>query len=124
LVLRSSYSFGKWEITLLEFCDVKAFDDWMVRSKERPVVIFKHSTTCPISSAAYREMSDFEGEVALVQVPGARELSREIENRTGIRHESPQVIILFNGQVVWNASHWKISRESVAEAVRAAEDRN
>jgi bacillithiol system protein YtxJ len=66
-------------------------------------------------------MAGFDGEVALVEIQAARELSREIENRTGIRHESPQVIILRDGQVVWNASHWKIDRRTVADAVREAQ---
>jgi bacillithiol system protein YtxJ len=98
--------------------DTKAFEELLSRSKERPVVIFKHSTTCPISASAYQQMARFEGEVALVEIQRARELSREIEDRTGVAHESPQVIVLRNGQVVWNASHWKLKAEAVAEAVR------
>jgi len=98
--------------------DRKAFEELLSRSKERPVVIFKHSTTCPISSTAYQQMAQFEGEVALVEIQRARELSREIEHRTGVAHESPQVIVLRNGQVVWNASHWKVKAEAVKEAVR------
>ena len=50
----------------------------------------------------------------------ARELSTEIENRLGVAHESPQVIVLRNGQVVWNASHFKITADAVTEAVREA----
>ena len=90
------------------------------RSKERPVVIFKHSLTCPISAGAYDQMAEFEGEVALVEVQRARELSAEIANRLGIAHESPQVIVLRNGQVVWNASHFDITADAVGEAVRGA----
>ena len=101
--------------------DTKAFGELADRSKERPVVIFKHSLTCPISAAAYEEMAEFAGEVALVEVQRARELSAEIENRLGVNHESPQVIVLRNGQVVWNASHFKITADSVAKAVREAE---
>lgn len=100
--------------------DVQSLDELVSRSNQQSVVVFKHSTTCPISAAAYREMSDFEGEVALIEVQSARELSREIENRTGVAHESPQVIILRKGQVVWSASHWKVKADSVAEAVREA----
>ena len=94
-----------------------AFQSLVEKSQQKPVVIFKHSTTCPVSAAAYREMSEYDGEVALVEVQGARELSREIEARTGIRHESPQVIVLRNGQVVWDASHFQIKQDAVAEAV-------
>ena len=99
-----------------------SLEDLTNRSKERPVVIFKHSLTCPISAAAYEQMAEFEGEVVLVEVQKARELSEEIENRLGVAHESPQVIILRNGEVVWNASHFKINAVAVAEAVRGAAD--
>jgi bacillithiol system protein YtxJ len=86
-------------------------------SHERPVVLFKHSLTCPISSAAYQEMSGFEGDVSLIVVQRSREVSREVEQLTGIRHESPQAIILRNGQAVWNASHWRITRTAVEDAL-------
>jgi bacillithiol system protein YtxJ len=100
--------------------DTKSFEDLTARSKERPVVIFKHSLTCPISSAAYSQMEAFQGEVALVEIQLARALSAEIEKRLGIAHESPQVIVLSKGQVVWNASHFKITAEAVAAAVSDA----
>ena len=93
------------------------FTQLLERSLERPVVIFKHSTTCPISAAAYYEMEEFEGEVVLIEVQSARELSREIEKLTGIRHESPQVLVLEKGQVVWNASHRRVKALAVAEAI-------
>ena len=88
-------------------------------SHERPVILFKHSLTCPISSAAYQEMSGFTGDVGLIVVQRARDVSREVESLTGIRHESPQAILLRNGRPVWNASHWRITRSAVEDAVRA-----
>ena len=63
------------------------------------------------------ELKRFDGEVVLVEVQNARDLSREIENRTMVAHESPQVMVLRNGQAVWNASHWKVKAEKVADAV-------
>lgn len=100
--------------------DTKSFEELTERSKERPVVIFKHSLTCPISAAAYERMEKFSGEVALVEVQHSRELSTEIETRLGVMHESPQVIVVSKGQVAWNASHFQITAEAVAEAVRDA----
>jgi monothiol bacilliredoxin len=100
--------------------DTRAIDELADSSKERPVVIFKHSLTCPISAAAYDQMEAFDGSVALVEVQRARELSNEIENRLGVPHASPQVIVLSHGQVVWNASHFKITARALAEAVRQA----
>ncbi len=105
----------------VKIIDTKAFEDLANRSSERPVVVFKHSLTCPISAAAYEQMTKLEGEVALIEVQRARELSTEIENRFGVAHESPQVIVLRNGEVVWNASHFEITADAVAEAVRGAE---
>ena len=100
--------------------DNEAFEKLNERSNERPMVIFKHSLTCPISSAAYEQMTRFDGEVTLIEVQVARQLSNEIEIKLGVRHESPQVIILNKGQVAWNASHFKITAEAVADAVRKA----
>ncbi len=101
---------------------VASLAELLSRSVQQPVVVFKHSTACPISAAAYDEMEQFDGEVVLVEVQSARELSREIERQTGIPHESPQVLVLVNGTVVWNASHWKVKAEAVAKAVSEAKN--
>lgn len=93
-------------------------DELMVRSNKEPVAVFKHSTTCPVSAGAYREMVKLSGEIALVEVQSARDLSREIGARTGIVHESPQVIIFRNGKAVWHASHWKVTTHAVQQALR------
>jgi len=104
----------------VRIADSKSLDELTDRSKERPVVIFKHSLTCPISAAAYERMEEFNGDVALVEVQHARALSTEIETRLGVMHESPQVIVLSKGEVAWNASHFQITAEAVTEAVREA----
>lgn len=105
----------------MRITDAKSFEELSARSRERPVVIFKHSLTCPISAGAYQQMARFDGEVALIEVQVAPQLSKEIEEKFGVPHESPQVIVLNNGQVAWNASHFKITAEAVAEAVRNAD---
>ncbi len=102
----------------------QTLDEWLTRSHEQPVILFKHSTTCPISSGAYREMTRLgqdAGEVGLIIVQSARDVSREIEKRTGVRHESPQALVLRNEQVVWSASHWDITADAVAQAVRESQ---
>jgi bacillithiol system protein YtxJ len=97
--------------------DTESLEELVARSHDAPVVIFKHSTTCPISAAAYRQMSTLKDAVALVVVQRAREVSREVAERTGIEHESPQAIILRNGKAVWNASHWSVTSDAVEEAL-------
>ncbi|HEV7398292.1 MAG TPA: bacillithiol system redox-active protein YtxJ [Pyrinomonadaceae bacterium] len=98
--------------------ETTSLDELTERSKERAVVLFKHSLTCPISARAYEQMAEFEGEVTLIEVQRARELSGEVEKRLGVAHQSPQVIVLRNGQVVWDASHFDITADAVAAAVR------
>ncbi len=98
--------------------DSRELDALFKLSHEQPVVLFKHSTTCPISSAAYKEMAGVQGDVSLIVVQSARQVSNEVAQLTGIRHESPQTIILRNGRAVWNVSHWRITRSAVEEAVR------
>ena len=97
--------------------DSRELEGLFARSHERPVLIFKHSLTCPISAAAYDEMRRVGREVSLVVVQKARDVSKEVESRTGVRHESPQALILRNGSVVWSASHWKVTAEEVGRAL-------
>jgi bacillithiol system protein YtxJ len=97
--------------------DAQALDELFTISYSKPVVLFKHSMTCPISSNAYEQMSQLGDSISLVVVQRARDISKEIETRTGVMHESPQAIILRNGQAVWNASHWRITSDAVEYAL-------
>jgi bacillithiol system protein YtxJ len=97
--------------------DHAALETLLTDSKQRPVIVFKHSNACSISARAYREMEKFEGQVNLLEVQSAREVSRELANLTGIRHETPQVIVLRDGKAVWNASHFDVTAGDVAKAV-------
>ena len=101
--------------------DVQSFEELASRSQNSPVVVFKHSTTCSISAAAYDEMCRFDGDVALVEVQRDRTLSKDIEQRTGVAHQSPQVLVLRKGRVVWEASHWKVKADAVQQAVKNAD---
>lgn len=98
--------------------DKETLDQLLTASKERPVLVFKHSNSCPISSRAYREMEQLEG-VNLLEVQSARELARELATITGVEHETPQVIVLRDGKAVWNASHYDVKASVVSEALQA-----
>ena len=99
--------------------DKESFEQLVSDSEKRPVVVFKHSTACPISEGAYEEMSGLKVPVNMVVVQNERDVSEEIEARTEVEHHTPQVIVLRNGKAVWNASHGKVKAEAVEEAVRA-----
>ena len=101
----------------LKIDDREALDSLLTDSKQKPVIVFKHSNACSISSRAYREMEKVDGQVNILEVQSAREISRELANLTGVRHETPQVIVLRDGKAVWNASHFDVQAAAVAKAV-------
>lgn len=82
-------------------------------SGEQTTVVFLHDPWCPISAMASRQMNQLEFDFLKLDVSRDYELKAEIERRTGVRHESPQVIMLRDGVAVWNASHGSIQRAEI-----------
>ena len=85
-------------------------------------LLFKHSLICPVSARAfaeYRRFLDADGSEpnAWIDVIGQRPLSRAVEARTGVRHESPQAILLESGRVLWSASHGAITSAALEAAL-------
>jgi bacillithiol system protein YtxJ len=95
---------------------VDALDELIERSNDGPVILFNHDPYCPISEHAFEAIAHLTREVVLVDVARRREVTSEIARRTGVRHESPQVIVLRHGRPIWHASHFRISAAGV-EAV-------
>ena len=93
---------------------VEELEEVFAKSNEKPVALFKHSVTCPISSDVYQEIKNVDAEINLVVVQTARNVSNEIAARTGIRHESPQAIVIKEGKAVYHASHYDITAEAVS----------
>lgn len=89
---------------------------------DAPVWIFKHSLTCGTSGWAldrFRQFvqdrpADDPARYAIVPVQTARDASAQLEALTGVRHESPQVLLLRGGRVLWHASHWRITEKAMA----------
>jgi len=99
-------------------------DDILERSKTDPVLIFKHSTQCSISGQAHREFVDFVANApqlnaVVVLVIENRRLSDIVAERLGVRHESPQALLIKDGRAVWHASHWSITSEALVRALRS-----
>ena len=101
----------------IELNSIDQLEELFEKSNEEPVVLFKHSVTCPISSGVYYEVSEVEADVNLVIVQKARHISNEIATKTGIRHESPQAIVLKNGKAVYHASHYDITAQDVENSL-------
>ena len=97
--------------------DLAALDDLLPRAG---VVLFLHAPRCRISRRAYDRLARLGGEVALVDVSRDHDVKRAIAARTGVRHASPQVIVLRGGRPLWSASHRAITAAAVGRARDAA----
>ncbi|SDK44067.1 bacillithiol system redox-active protein YtxJ [Sediminibacillus albus] len=84
-------------------------------------ILFKHSLTCPISAEAKREFDLFCKEtdtpVFILYVQKARDLSNEIAFLYSVKHESPQILIFKNNQVIWSDSHSNIKHDLITRQV-------
>ena len=89
-------------------------------SFQKPVAIFKHSTRCSISRMALKQ---FENEFNLedkvtpyyLDLLEFRPISNEIAGRFGVMHQSPQIILIKDGNAVYTASHSDIQVADLAE---------
>ncbi|GAA0135800.1 bacillithiol system redox-active protein YtxJ [Paenibacillus sp. YSY-4.3] len=91
----------------------------------KPLLLFKHSTRCPISSGAHREVDAYLNHnpneavtYGVIYVVEDRAVSNAAAEHLGVKHESPQAILVKNGQAVWHTSHSDITSE-VLEGILA-----
>ncbi|WP_163971435.1 bacillithiol system redox-active protein YtxJ [Oceanobacillus halotolerans] len=109
--------------TLQELHNNSDWDYLLEISAEKPVLLFKHSTTCPISAGAFDQYQSFlaNGEHVpqsyMVKVIESRTVSNQVERDTGVKHESPQIFLIRDKEVVWHTSHGNITAESIKEAL-------
>lgn len=96
-------------------------------SNSHPVLIFKHSTRCSISSTALNrlERSWKEEEVKnikpyMLDLLSFRSLSNKISDEFKIAHESPQILLIRNGQCFFNASHLSINYQEILKQAETA----
>ena len=95
----------------------------IAESTDRPVVLFKHSRSCGISCEALDELrahvdaADCGAVYKVITVQSHRDVSNEATTRLGVRHETPQVILLRNGRPIWSASHFRITKDQLDDAI-------
>ena len=109
----------------------------LAESQSRPVLLFKHSYTCGVSVEALDELvahlndrgprgferesaprHDCPPQYAMVTVQTHRAVSNAIAQKLGVRHETPQALLVKNGRVVWSASHFRVTAAAVDDAIR------
>jgi len=115
-----------------QLTSVEEWQEALRQTKEKPLLVFKHSTQCPISAGAHEEwtryvsdMTESPVDFAMVRVIEERPVSNAIAETLGVTHKSPQVILVKDGRAEWDESHWRITYSFLSErlgpADRAAE---
>ena len=109
---------------VMHLSDLDMLEAAIAESLERPVLLFKHSRTCGISMEALDELhSHIEGGAIanaaykMITVQSHRGVSETAAKRLGIRHETPQAILLRGGRPVWNASHFRITAAEIGRVL-------
>ena len=104
--------------------DVQQLDSIIEASASHPILLFKHSTRCSISSTALNrfERSWKEDEVKntvpyYLDLISHRNISQEIASRFGVEHQSPQALLIKNGKCIYNASHFDIQYQEILKHI-------
>lgn len=86
-------------------------------SHERPIVLYKHSATCPFAARAQEQVAEAKHDIEAyaVVVQYAKDLSEAIAERTGVEHASPQAIVVERGEVKWSGWRAEIQRDKLVE---------
>jgi bacillithiol system protein YtxJ len=103
---------------------IDELDRLIGESGTRPLLLFKHSYTCGTSLEALDELVSHlndgpsEAKFAMVTVQTHRDVSNAVASRLGVRHQTPQALLVRNGLVVWSASHFRVTARAVQDAIK------
>lgn len=105
-----------------QLMNLEQWQDAFEGSSRRPLLVFKHSTSCPISAGAHEELQKYMADVAepgvdfvIVHVIEERPVSNAIAEDLGVQHQSPQAILVQNKQPLWHDSHWRITYDFLSD---------
>lgn len=102
---------------------IEELDRLLAASDTRPLLLFKHSYSCGISAEALDELVDHlnadrvEVNYAIVTVQTHRDVSNAVSRKLGVRHETPQALLIRDGRVVWSASHFRVTAKAMQTAL-------
>ncbi len=96
-------------------------DNIRTNSTQKPVLIFKHSTRCSISSMAKNRLDKMtetgDAELYYLDLIRYRATSNKIASDFKVHHESPQVLLIINGECVFEESHNGITAEEIQDEI-------
>lgn len=98
--------------------------DIKVKSELKPQVIFKHSTRCSISSVIKNRLEKSvppeEVDFYFLDLIAYRSLSNKVAMEFLVEHESPQVLVIKNGECVYDESHNGITMGEITERIQSS----
>jgi bacillithiol system protein YtxJ len=96
----------------------------ITKSQNKPQVIFKHSTRCSISAVALQRLQKVsqpsDVDFYFLDLLSNRQLSNRVADVFKVNHESPQVLVIRDGECVFDESHLGISMNEILDHVHAA----
>ncbi len=105
----------------IQLTNVNQLEEIKEKSKQKPQVIFKHSTRCSISSMARgrleRSTAPNDADFYYLDLITYRDISNKIAKDFHVYHESPQIIVIKNGECVYDESHGSITMDEIKEQV-------
>jgi bacillithiol system protein YtxJ len=108
----------------IELANTQQLEELKEKSKEKPQVIFKHSTRCSISSMAKgrleRSEAPKEADFYYLDLISHRNISSKISEEFNVHHESPQVLVIKNGECIFDESHYGIDMENIKQQLTTA----
>lgn len=95
-------------------------DEIDLKSNLSPVTIFKHSTSCSISGMSKMRLEgkwDLDNDAYYLDLIKYRPISQAIAERYHVHHESPQILLIKNGECIYDASHFDITVDELKESL-------
>ncbi|MEJ7828105.1 MAG: bacillithiol system redox-active protein YtxJ [Segetibacter sp.] len=105
----------------IQLTNLNQLEEIKENSGQKPQVIFKHSTRCSISSMAKgrleRSNAPNDADFYFLDLITYRDISNKIAKDFHVYHESPQIIVIKNGECVYDESHGSITMDEIKEQV-------
>jgi bacillithiol system protein YtxJ len=104
----------KKELPWIQLESMDQLDAIAENSKNKTQVVYKHSSTCGISRMVLNMFSegydtDLDIDLYFLTIQNHRDVSNAIEDKFAVRHESPQLLVIKNNEVVFHTSHGAIA---------------
>jgi len=115
----SSFMQSKIKHEWLILNDINQLEKIATSSESKPVIIYKHSTRCGVSTAAKKRLEKGWGQLKskfdlyYLDIFMYRDISDQIAILYNVKHESPQILIIYKGKVIYHTSHYDITIKNI-----------